>query len=614
MRILKLTLIIIAILSFVLFCATILFVKTFDISSYEKKIVEGMSSSIGRVVEVGNMDLTFTFGDGLVFVMDDLKIADSPEFSQDYFLKVKSVILDVDLFALLSHRKILDCRLDIVSPSVSIIRNEDGLLNVQTLGGKTIDASTTQKENQGSKVKAVQIGGALSALLVKEAVLHDGTLFYLDKESYPEMSVEVAHVDLKINDFSLMDQFDFELKAAIAGDQQNISLTGLSRIYPRPLKVRLEGVQLLLELTESLFIPFKDLAPELGQITHASGSVQLNSDQIVFNSSGIKDLEFSGGMANGYLKMDKLMAPMTQISVDLQTSGQDLNITQYSLNLGKGRIRGDGRVLNYLTKQSFDIDTYVEGVQIEKVVDQKSFSAKVLGNIFTQLRLSGKIAEEEDLLYSLIGKGSFEVKEGKIADINVLKFILSKISMIPNLHEKIEANLSEKYKKILQEKDTDLNKVEFTTEVGQGEVAIKNLNIEADSFGISGIGALGFNQDLYLKTALFIPADLSRDIIKSAPELEPLLNQNGQIYIPLNPYRGNVKKVRLFPDLSYLGKKLIIDRGRQELRKIIDKALDINEEDNQVEDQNSEGQIPSEEKQRRPEEELIESVLDTIFN
>jgi hypothetical protein len=63
---------------------------------------------------------------------------------------------------------------------------------------------------------------------------------------------------------------------------------------------------------------------------------------------------------------------------------------------------------------------------------------------------------------SIVGDGSFDVKDGKLKDLNVLKAVLDKISFIPNFSSSIVANLSESYQAKLNSPDTAINKVSGT--------------------------------------------------------------------------------------------------------------------------------------------------------
>ena len=86
----------------------------------------------------------------------------------------------------------------------------------------------------------------------------------------------------------------------------------------------------------------------------------------------------------------------------------------------------------------------------------------------------------------------------------------------------------------------------------------------ADHFAIEAQGHMDFANNIALKASFYMSPDLSKDLVSSVPELEGLLNEDGQIYIPLTPYDGKLASLKIFPDFEYLTKKIILSKGKQE--------------------------------------------------
>jgi len=211
------------------------------------------------------------------------------------------------------------------------------------------------------------------------------------------------------------------------------------------------------------------------------------------------------------------------------------------------------------------------------------------------------------------------VTEGKLTNINVLKVVLDKMSMIPDLVDKVEKNLPEKYKKKLQDKDTPIERVEIDATVKNGSLVVTDAQVTSDTFLLTGKGTIGFDQTVALDTSLAIPEDLSTSMVTSADNLKFLLDRKGQIMIPVK-VSGKVSSPRFFPDLEYLGKRIIATRGREELNKFLDKVLDKDAEGGQAAPaQDAQGQPAQQPAQPQQEEEssekeLIDNILDSIFN
>ena len=114
-------------------------------------------------------------------------------------------------------------------------------------------------------------------------------------------------------------------------------------------------------------------------------------------------------------------------------------------------------------------------------------------------------------------------------------------------------------------------------------------------------------------------------MVSASSELSYFLNERKQIQIPFRPYNGKLTDFAMYPDVEDLGKEILRNRGREELRKVLMKALDLDGEPSQ-ETQPGDGQIqaetgteplqteqpPVQERELRPEEVIIESIMDII--
>jgi hypothetical protein len=95
------------------------------------------------------------------------------------------------------------------------------------------------------------------------------------------------------------------------------------------------------------------------------------------------------------------------------------------------------------------------------------------------------------------------------------------------------------------------------------------------------------------------------------------------MHIPFKSYRGPATKLMMLPDIENLSKLAVQNKGKQELRKAIFKALDLEEINESPSSQPPPGAQPAPSTDAsssenssddlRPEEVLIESVLEAIF-
>jgi uncharacterized protein involved in outer membrane biogenesis len=100
----------------------------------QQPILNRVSNALGRPVQVGQIKARI--GWGLAIEVDDLRIADDPEFSKDPFLVAEQVSMDVKFVPLL-HGRVKVHRLDLIKPNVRILKNSEGRFNVGTIRGAT---------------------------------------------------------------------------------------------------------------------------------------------------------------------------------------------------------------------------------------------------------------------------------------------------------------------------------------------------------------------------------------------------------------------------------------------------------------------------------------------
>jgi len=189
--------------------------------------------------------------------------------------------------------------------------------------------------------------------------------------------------------------------------------------------------------------------------------------------------------------------------------------------------------------------------------------------------------------------------------------VLDKINIIPNLGDTLAGSLSESSRKKLETKDTILNKVEMKTTINQGVIMVNPINVDADGFEFLGQTQARFDQTFTTEGSFFIPPDLSADIIKAAPQLEFLLTDDKKIFFPLK-VSGKFPEMSVFPDLAYIGSKIIQNKGKDELKKLINKA--IGAPDEETSSQAPGDQNPSAPAEERPEQKVIDNILDSIFH
>ena len=245
----------------------------------------------------------------------------------------------------------------------------------------------------------------------------------------------------------------------------------------------------------------------------------------------------------------------------------------------------------------------------------------VEGGISAVFDAEGHGAQISELRETLQGDGSVELRGGKLLNINLLRFVLDKLSFIPDLVQKVEANLPQRYKNGLQE-ETTFTRVVSTAKIKDQALSF-NAEVQADGFAVTASGNLDLDQTIALTADFFIREDLATSMIASVPELSYLSDTSGRIYIPFKPYQGKLQNIDLYPDVEELAKKVLQNRGKEELKRAIFRALDIEEtpanpSQREPTGQQTPGEAPPQgeetpQEETRPEKILIDGIFDAIF-
>lgn len=214
-------------------------------------------------------------------------------------------------------------------------------------------------------------------------------------------------------------------------------------------------------------------------------------------------------------------------------------------------------------------------------------------------------------IQSIAGDGTFEVKDAKLKDLNVLQAVLDKISFIPNFSTSMKANLSESYQAKLNSPDTVIHKVSGIFTLAGATIEIDPVRIAADEFVFDGKVQANLDQSYAINGAVKITDELSSIMGQALEEVAYLYDANNQISLPVHiTGQGNQ-----FPAIAVkqsavdLGKNAARQHGKKELGRLLDKALGVPQNTTGPQSgQDATGTGPT-----SPGAEIIGGYLDKVF-
>ena len=631
-------------------------IATFDISHYKPRIIQELSSALSREVQIDGLRLDFKFDKGLTITVKGLAVADDPAFSRDKILTADLICLNADIPALIFHRQIAIAKIEISSPHVHLVRNKDGLLNMQALFSKNTGTNSTRQDLQKNQAVSASTSARKSEtkdtiviprMLIHAVRIENGALDFVDESFEPSLIIPLEQIDFQATQLSLEKPFPFEVKAKLWADQQNIMVDGEIALDIKSNQVNLQKVKLVtdLSLLRLRTMPFYGVLKEQllleGDI---DGKLTLQDIALRADQNGLAAFSVHGELTGGRISSELLKKPLEDIHGRFHADESNIAINELAAAYASGTISGQGRWSDYGRSNMLMFDVKVDGVQLGELIPRASMPVLsdtgkplgVEGGIYAVFGAEGHGAQIPELRETLQGDGSVEIRGGKLLNINLLRFVLDKLSFIPDLVQKVEANLPQRYKDGLQspagslrpeaprgeEEETLLGRVASTVKL-KDQALLFSAEVEGDGFAVITSGNLNFDQNIALTADFFIREDLATSMIASVSELSYLSDTSGRIHIPFKPYQGKLQNIALYPDVEELAKKVLQNRGKEELKRAIFRALDIEETPATPSQREPAGQQPPGEappqgeetpqEETRPEKILIDGIFDAIF-
>lgn len=437
------------------------------------------------------------------------------------------------------------------------------------------------------------------------------------KELAPGVGLAMKHIGLTAQDLSLKDPFAFSFKTAYLSDVPNISVAGKMAVDMSTQNVTLADTKITTDLSTYSFDQLKASIASLKDVPlpqKMEGKLSAAITQATLGPKGLLSLNMQGGLAEGMLKLKELALPMEKINAAITVNQTRAELTSLTMALGEGTIEAKAAVDDYLAAQIYTADLSASRINLAQVIDQKDLPVKVQGFAGTQFHVAGEGFDPVTMMNKLTGNGMLEVTEGRLKDLNVLRTVIDKISIIPNLRSQLENSLPESYRAKLENKDTILEKVQIISRIQNGTVMIDPMDFKADGFIFLGDGRVGFDQSYSLAGNFSIEPELTASMVQAVPELQNLLNQQGQIYLPLT-VSGKGAAVKFGVDLKDIGKNVLRQQATSELRKVLDKVLPQQPQGGSGAPATQQGETPVGTPEEEPsiEEEIIGNILDSIF-
>ncbi|MEK7726735.1 MAG: AsmA family protein [Nitrospirota bacterium] len=192
-----------------------------DLNQYQDRYKPLIEEALNRKVRL--QDIRLTIWPRLGARVGGVTILDDPAFSAETFVSLTSLDVGVKLLPLLSKQVEVE-EISLHDPVITVITNKDGVMNVSTVGARTVSPSTAETGTVSPPGgDPLQI---LALFAVDRVSIEGGQLTYRDLSTAPATEYQVQDLELLLQSVRLGQTPSIHLKATVLPYNLPVSLDG----------------------------------------------------------------------------------------------------------------------------------------------------------------------------------------------------------------------------------------------------------------------------------------------------------------------------------------------------------------------------------------------------
>jgi uncharacterized protein involved in outer membrane biogenesis len=232
------------------------------------------------------------------------------------------------------------------------------------------------------------------------------------------------------------------------------------------------------------------------------------------------------------------------------------NLTPLEFSLYGGNFKGAISASNLRDEPYFNMKADVRDFQVEKfLADTSTLKDTICGRLYTSLAINGKGKDLPKITSSMTGNMHFELKDGRITTLNLLKAILSVAGMLTGM-------------RVPEGNYTEVELLSADAIIKDGKAETNNLRLVSKGMEVTGQGYFKFDQNINFTMDAYIGA--AREGYEGGGGFigKYLKDKFGRIVIPIK-VTGTVSKPHVSLDTSRLARDII----DQEIKDLLPKIL-----------------------------------------
>lgn len=551
--------------------ALAVFLARFDADRFRPAVLQKMEEQLGRPVRMGRISLGWRRG--IALELPGLAIYPGHEPEGEPALRVERVFAVLKIFPLLRGDLQLDT-LSLIGPSIHLVRTPAGSIDVEGL---------TPLPAKAAPPAAAQARPAPSApakapsFWIRTFELKEGRIRFTDQSVQPPLELELRDVELSVANISSTRPADFEGRLTLFSGQPNVRAQG--RITPpahgRPAlleRFRLETdlARLRVEEIQRIFPVFKEGEPGEG----IEGRMVAVVDRVALDADGIGSAEAQIRVSGGRMQLARMAAPLKELEFEAVARGGEFALNTLSGKVGEGSFSARGNVKGLPSQPAGVLQGKAENLAVEELLAPVGPNEPALRGRFScsfGVDFQGKGWPE--ISRSVAGDGRIRLDNGVLSNMNLLREVFDRLTLIPGLTATLLARLPDSYRQKLNARDTRFEPVELSVAAKGGILSFQDVRLATDSFTLTGSGRLDLAGALHFPAVIQVEPDLSEAFFRSVEELRFLSDAQGRMEIPVL-VQGQLPRVSAAPDLSYVAARLAASKGQELLGELLEKVFE----------------------------------------
>jgi len=414
-------------------------------------------------------------------------------------------------------------------------------------------------------------------LLVSSLKIEEGQVRLTDASFQPPVDVTIHSVDATIRNLSLSRPVEVQARLALFSQQPNLELSGRFHAPTRDHPALVEAFRLQTDLGRLDARALAQSVPSITVLTfleQVQGVLTVEIDRWSLDRQGLAELAASIRLTNGRLALAQAARAFEDVTLEAVASAARIELKRCSAKAGSGTLSATGTIEHLATRPHATLQAAVENVVLQELLPQVApDEPRVQGRLVASFQGTADGLTAAELSRSLSGSGRVQLSELQLVNLNVLREVFQRLSMLPGLVNTLQARLPASYQDKLTARDTAFQPVDLSVTATDGALVFQDFQLTTESFAMRGTGSVGWDGALSSRAMLRIEPELSSAIMASVQELQTLSDADGALLLPV-VMQGTLPRVAVLPDLEYIAKRLIIRKTEELFTDLLKKALE----------------------------------------